>query len=617
MRLQVILRRAALDVALWVFAPVLFLFFYSRVSNITLGTAFAHLRLVLVAWLCIALLRLAFSRLIPAPRIARALSALVVASAIMIMAVYYCAVLIGLSSWGRVISWDLIRSYAVQAPALIDALGLSVWMVAGSLTVLYAVVFALAWSLAGRLGWIGRTSRLARPRIVVLVFVAGVGVCAAELYGYTAFPPVREREPVSLTFYPFQAATVLQNAAIDPLRAERLDALEDAARERYSPNPTARRRNVVLIVVDALRPDRMGVYGYSRKTTPHLDRMAAAGMIRKPGQMRSACSASVCGLVSLLTSKFVHQFSERPFSLHEVLELHGYRSQMILGGDHRNFYGLKELYGGIDDYYDGSMSRNKYGNDDRLVLERAARMPAWDGAPAIIQFHLMSTHILGLRHEEYARYAPAASYAIPMNRRAPLVDNFYDNGVAQADAIIHELLTILRGKGYLQEALVVITADHGESLGEGGRYSHAQNVAEEALRIPLLLMAYGYEPDLALSEGVVGSQVDVAPTVLAELGMPRPETWSGVPLQAPIRRPYTYFQEGYAAGLIDHRDPRRLWKYWVDTRKAREYAHDLAADPHTLINAIDTVAQDLKRAWRLEYLRFQPGGTGVERIFMR
>lgn len=616
MPLQSVLRRAALDLALWVFVPVVFLFLYSRASNITLGTAAAHLRLVLVGWLCVALLRLALRRLIPAQGVARALSAFLVASAITIMVMYYCAVLVGLSSWGRVISWDLIRSYAVQARVLTEALGLSFPLVAASLLTSFGVVFALAWMLAGRIGWIGWSSGLVRPSIVAVVFLSGAGVCAAELYGFMAFPPVREREPVSLTFYPFEAATVLQNAAIDPLRAERLDRLEDAARERYERNPAARRRNVVLIVVDALRPDRMGVYGYARDTTPNLDRMAAAGMIRKPAQMRSTCSASVCGLVSLLTSKFVHEFSSRPFSLHEVLQLHGYRTQMILSGDHSNFYGLKELYGRIDDYYDGSLSRNRYGNDDRLVLDRAAQMAAWDGSPAIIQFHLMSTHILGLRPEEYARFAPAASYVIPVNRREPLVDNFYDSGVFQADAIIHQLLEILRAKDYLDEALVVITADHGESLGEGGRYSHAQSVAEEALRIPLLLLAFGYTPDTPLHEAV-GSQVDIAPTILAELGINRPETWSGVPLQQPAQRPYTYFQEGYAAGLIDHRDPRRLWKYWVDTRNVREYAYDLSADPDTRTNVIGAVSQDLKRAWRLEYLRFQPGGTGAERMFMR
>ncbi|HYH40455.1 MAG TPA: sulfatase-like hydrolase/transferase, partial [Burkholderiales bacterium] len=389
------------------------------------------------------------------------------------------------------------------------------------------------------------------------------------------------------------------------------------ARAAYQPNPLALKRNVVLIVVDALRADRMGVYGYPRGTTPNLDRLAAAGVVRKPAQTRSACSASVCGLVSLLTSKFVHEFSARPVSLHEILKLHGYRIQLILGGDHENFYGLKQLFGQVDDYHDGSHSRGAYSNDDGLVLERVEALPRWDGAPVLIQFHLMSTHILGRRHKEHSPFSPAASYAIPANRHPPLVDNFYDNGVTQADAVIHRILGTLRDKGYLRETLVVITADHGESLGEGGRYSHSQSVAEEAVRIPLLLVAYGYRASGGWREGIVASQVDVAPTIVAELGIAPARTWSGMALQSAFTRPFTYYQEGYAAGLIDHRDARRPWKYWVDSKGAREHAYDLAADPGETSNVISAVPEILKREWRLEYLRFQPGGTGLETTFTR
>jgi arylsulfatase A-like enzyme len=229
----------------------------------------------------------------------------------------------------------------------------------------------------------------------------------------------------------------------------------------------------------------------------------------------------------------------------------------------------------------------------------------------------MSTHILGKRHKEHSPFSPAASYAIPVNRRAPLVDNFYDNGVVQADAMIHRILATLRDKGYLGEALVVVTADHGESLGEGGRYSHAQSVAEEALRIPLLLIAYGYRAPGSWREGIAASHVDVAPTIVAELGMAPARTWSGVALQTSFTRPFTYYQEAYSAGLIDHRDPRRLWKYWVDSKGAREHAYDLTADPGETANVIAAVPENLKREWRLEYVRFQPGGTGHEARSMR
>lgn len=608
-----VLRRAALDLAAWLVPAALFLSFYVVSSYASIDAVLSHLHFVVLVWSCVALVRLALARL-ASPRTAVAVSALLVGTSLSVLLVYYSVVLIGLQSWGRVISWDLIRSYAIQAPALADALGLSIHAVAAVLLAFYLLVFAAAWACIRRFDWAGPAARAATTPVVALVIASGALSCAAGFYSFFAYPPLQKREPVSLTFYPFDSAIVLQNAAIDAMRAERLDRLDNAARGSYRPNPAAIRRNVFLIVVDALRSDRMGVYGYSRDTTPNLDRLAGAGMIRKPAQARAACSASACGLLSLVTSKFVHEFSTKPFSLYEVLKLHGYRIRMILGGDHANFYGLKELFGPVDEYYDGSLRREMYMNDDRGVLAKAAELPKWDGVPVMMQFHLMSSHVLGQRQPEFARFAPWGSYALPGNRRSPLAGNFYDNGVVQADAVIHELLQTLRGRGYLEDALVVVTADHGESLGEGGRYSHAQSVADEALRIPLLLIAHGYRPREPWRDGIIASQVDVAPTILAELGMPRPQTWSGFALQEPFSRLYTYFQEAYAAGLVDQRDPNQLWKYWVDSRNVREYAFDLSADPQETVNVIDTVTEPLKRAWRLQYLRFQPGGTGRDTL---
>ena len=102
--------------------------------------------------------------------------------------------------------------------------------------------------------------------------------------------------------------------------------------------------------------------------------------------------------------------------------------------------------------------------------------------------------------------------------------NFYDNGVVRSDAVIAELLAQLKEKGYLQDALVVITADHGESLGEHGLYHHANSVREEVLRIPLVFIAYGSPLRLPPQVRDFASQVDIAPTILKELGLPGRQT---------------------------------------------------------------------------------------------
>ena len=152
-------------------------------------------------------------------------------------------------------------------------------------------------------------------------------------------------------------------------------ALEDAARAGYRPNPAAARRNVILIVVDALRPDHMGVNGYARDTTPNLSRLAKAGVVRNIGVAHASCSESSCGLLSLASSKYVHQFSSRPFTLQQVLVQHGYRIHLILGGDHTNFYGLKESYGKVDSYFDGSDEYGVAWDDPAIAMPWGAEAP--------------------------------------------------------------------------------------------------------------------------------------------------------------------------------------------------------------------------------------------------
>ena len=174
--------------------------------------------------------------------------------------------------------------------------------------------------------------------------------------------------------------------------------------------------------------------------------------MRNLGVAHASCSESSCGLLSLASSKYVHQFSSRPFTLQQVLVQHGYRIHLILGGDHTNFYGLKESYGKADSYFDGSSAQGYYMNDDQLVSDRLAAFAASDGTPVMMQFHLMSAHPLGKRHPDALRYQPVTNYArtgIRSGLDVPTASilNFYDNGVVRVDIAIASLLEIVKPLG--------------------------------------------------------------------------------------------------------------------------------------------------------------------------
>ena len=295
-------------------------------------------------------------------------------------------------------------------------------------------------------------------------------------------------------------------------------------------------------------------------------------------------------------------------TLHEVLKKHGYRVHLVFGGDHINFYGIDKIYGPVDSYFDGASQRGRYVNDDRLVIDRLAGFPRWDSKPTMFQFHLMSAHALGERFADTPEFGPGVSYA-GVRRGASaeetqlLATNHYDRGVLQADAVISKLLYQLHERGYLDDAVVVITGDHGESLGERGRYSHAHSVWEESLRVPLIVLTFGKARRGSLTARRLISQVDVAPSVLHMLGLPQPTTWRGVPIQVEKARRYIHFQQGQAIGLVDTTSAGGLLKHWVDAHSGEQHTFNLSIDPGEKVDVTDKVPAVLRQQWREELVK--------------
>ncbi len=139
-------------------------------------------------------------------------------------------------------------------------------------------------------------------------------------------------------------------------------------------------------------------------------------------------------------------------------------------------------------------------SDDQMIVDKLGSMPDWDGVPALFHFRLMSAHVTR-KDSGKGPFLPAESYLLPPSNKdgadfiVPAATNFYDNGVREADRFVETIVNLLRRKGYLNRALIVVTADHGEALGEHGMYAHANSVREEVLRVPVMFIAQGYEPE--------------------------------------------------------------------------------------------------------------------------
>ena len=382
--------------------------------------------------------------------------------------------------------------------------------------------------------------------------------------------------------------------------------------------PAAVRRepglNVLLISIDTLRADALGAYGRAGAETPWIDRLAQGGV-----RFERAHAHNVVTLPShanLLSGQYplVHgvrdnsgfRFPEGRPTLATLLKARGYRTAAFVSSfalDSR--FGLDRGFDLYDDRLGGAETRTSFLMPERRgteTVEAAARwIAAQDGGPVFCFLHLNEPHFPYQPPEPFASRFPREPYA---------------GEVAAADAALEPLLKPILEAGKGGRTLVVMTADHGESLGEHGEQTHAIFAYEATLRVPLIL----YAPRL-FGSAVVRTpvrHVDVAPTVLDLLGLPPPPEVPGRSLLPLIAggspTPAASYFEALSSSLNQGWAPLRgvidgELKY-VDLPLPELY--DMAADPAETRNLAAARPGDIERL-RALLSRLRSGERGVER----
>jgi len=512
-------------------------------------------------------------------------------------------------SWGRNMTARLVTAFAPTVwsglePFPVGARGIAAFG-------LFTLVVALLLAVRGAARHAPLASRTVAGARRGLGQAIGAAICMAIAAGGTVRWGIEGRdslfwkhELVSSFFRP-------EGFAFEPSARRQAVAARDASLRAAYPHVVAgaRPKHVVLIIVDSLRADRMNVYGYGRPTTPFLSRMVRDGLMKRVDAAFSTCSESFCGITSTLASRDFLDISARTFQLQDVLHDQGYQSWFVLSGNHRAWNGLPSFYHVSDDrFFDGSQTRRFTMDDDRLVLEGLAGVPAaTPGRPAFFYLHLMSTHYLGVQFPESHLFtrpddvlaAGLEPYKIRDQLNKP---DRYDDKVRQADGVIQRIFERLHAQGYLDDAVVIIAGDHGEGLGER-HWSHGWHLYDEDIRIPLLIYdapAATY-PDLTFA-----TQVDIAPTILDRLGLPIPPSWAGQSLLAPTPRRFTHHQTYFAPNrfAVIYRDDRALLKFIATPQYGTEELYDLTADRGEVRNLVKdrpqlaALLRDKVRAYR-------------------
>ena len=308
--------------------------------------------------------------------------------------------------------------------------------------------------------------------------------------------------------------------------------------------PTATpRRHIIVAVVDALRPDHLPFYGYSRSTAPFWSGLERQGYWTKVERAYSTGPESVGGISAIFQPRWPRNRTDRGSGLGRQLWRHGFRPHFFVSGNH-NWFGLRSSYEVAEGTFSSGLERGRRGwlsaDDDGVLADLETLPPASTQGKAFIFIHFMSPHEGGVAAARFSRWQPTRSLrqtflSRPSSEEELLgLRNEYDNRILQADDQLRRAWDILRTKGYLEDAVVAVVADHGQALGEHGKWGHLRDVTEVLVRVPVTF--WSDRPTRIPSDRLT-SLIDVGPTLLAEAGVPLLSTWDGRPLQpeSPIR----------------------------------------------------------------------------------
>ena len=303
-------------------------------------------------------------------------------------------------------------------------------------------------------------------------------------------------------------------------------------------------RNVLLITIDTLRADALGAYGNASAATPWMDRLAASGV-----RFRTARAHNVLTLPShanILTGRLPPDHGVRDnagfrlavgeATLATRLKERRFQTGAFISAfplDSR--FGLSRGFDVYDDAFVDTAARPAFLEQERAGVETVAAATRW-----LAEQRTKAEPWFGWVH----LYEPHYPYAAPEPFASRFSGNPYAGEVAATDEALGPLLQPILDAGAATDTLVILTSDHGESLGDHGEATHGIFAYEAALRVPLVL----YYPPLLAPRVIdtAATHVDIVPMVLEALGIPPAAGLRGHTLEdlarEPADEPAMYFE---------------------------------------------------------------------------
>jgi choline-sulfatase len=357
----------------------------------------------------------------------------------------------------------------------------------------------------------------------------------------------------------------------------------------------ATKPNIVLVTLESTRADRVGFLG-SKNATPSLSRLAKQSIVFERAYAQSPLT--LVSLATILSGTYpqTHQVSELgnplpstlPY-LPDLLGARGYRTAAFVGSvelDPRN--GLAQGFDRGFETYDAGFRHLQPGERGVSSNQRSAglvvtRSIGWVNRNAKSPFLLW----------------------VQLNDPATAQGASYDRAVAAVDAALGKLISALQTAKVYDNTAVIVTADHGESLGAHGEDTHGVFLYDETIRVPLLVKLPGNPMPGKRIKGCV-RLLDIAPTILETAGVPVPSQMQGQSLLRIAKTNPDADQAVYSRSDFPHQafgwsvlESWRTGKY-LYIRAPKPELYDVSADPNATRNlaqsskaTLDTIAAQL------------------------
>jgi choline-sulfatase len=414
--------------------------------------------------------------------------------------------------------------------------------------------------------------------------------------------------------------------------------------------------NIVLITIDALRPDHLGCYGYKRNTSPHIDRLANSGILFTQAISQGMNTFSSVPSIITSTYPFTHgvfmcgqSISVSSKTLAEILKSRNYSTGLISG------YNLFAKIGGLNRGFDmfrcgppflsitkkisrikavfRSFFRMKPKAPEHCVIYDARKITQaankWIAhkkhKPFFLWIHYFEAHgfyknlpgaykEMFLSDDFYAREkrAPVSNatadvyagfcripYYMIEEGRTDLAYYIaqYDAAIRYIDEQIGVLLEQLKKLGLYDNTILILTADHGESLGEHNFYLDHNTLYDEVIKVPLLIKLDRVSSKKMIVDEQVQS-IDIVPTLLGILNIQSPRKMQGLSLLPLLSGEKVHDPDyAFAASLDGIAMRSKGWKLIYALKAATYELYNLRDDPHELNNLV-SVEKD-----RFEYLK--------------